>query len=520
MYHIIGNNIIYKEPKKSIIPLKIFQTWSTKNLPKKMNENIINLKKDNPEFEYFLYDDNDCREFIKNNFSEEVLDTFNILIPGAYKADLWRLCILYIYGGIYLDIKYKCINNFKLIYLTDNEYLVMGSLAKINNINNQDKNLIPIHNGLMICLPKNDLLLKGINKIVDNTKNKYFGYSPLWPTGPIMLGKLVLQYKYKYNYNLRTCEHICNKCILTHYKEYRQEQNKNSNNKHYSTLWNNRNIYDLLKIHKIWSISDLPKKSIIPLKIFQTWNSKNLPEKMNENMINLKKNNPEFEYFLYDDNDCRLFIKENFSKEILDTFNTLRPGAYKADLWRLCVLYINGGIYLDIKYKCINQFKFIYLTNKEYFVKDRYNVKDTNLPTIYNALIICLPNNNLLLEGINQIIKNTKNKFYGYNPLCPTGPVMLGKIASKYNLELDLRFSGNAILYNELPVVTSYDEYRAEQEKCQTNKHYSILWKEKNIYVDPTKKNNSVKLILNNKTNNFVKKILMTKKNNHIIKTI
>jgi mannosyltransferase OCH1-like enzyme len=85
-----------KENYNSIIPLKIYQTWHTKNLPKHMNDTVELLKNTNPEFEHFLFDDNDCRNFIKNNFNEKVLHTFNKLKPGAYKADLWRYCVLYI----------------------------------------------------------------------------------------------------------------------------------------------------------------------------------------------------------------------------------------------------------------------------------------------------------------------------------------------------------------------------------------------------------------------------------------
>ena len=84
-----------KDTYKSIIPLHIYQTWYTKNLPPKMAECVESLKQDNPEFEHHLYDDLDCRNFIKNNFSEEILQTYDSLIPGAYRADLWRYCILY-----------------------------------------------------------------------------------------------------------------------------------------------------------------------------------------------------------------------------------------------------------------------------------------------------------------------------------------------------------------------------------------------------------------------------------------
>lgn len=48
----------------SIIPLNIFQTWHTKNLPEKMKKNIELIRTNNPAFKYYLYDDDDCYKFI------------------------------------------------------------------------------------------------------------------------------------------------------------------------------------------------------------------------------------------------------------------------------------------------------------------------------------------------------------------------------------------------------------------------------------------------------------------------
>ena len=99
----------------------------------------------------------------------------------------------------------------------------------------------------------------------------------------------------------------------------------------------------------------------------------------------LKSQNPEFIHYLYDDEMCRNFIKNNFSINILYAFDTLIPGAYKSDLWRLCILYKYGGIYLDIKYSCNEPFKLLQLCNKEYWVRDYHY-------GIYQALMVNLPN--------------------------------------------------------------------------------------------------------------------------------
>ena len=63
----------FKPDYNSIIPCDIYQTWFTKDLPQKMSERVELLKAQHPRFKHHLFDDNDCREFIKNNFDENLI---------------------------------------------------------------------------------------------------------------------------------------------------------------------------------------------------------------------------------------------------------------------------------------------------------------------------------------------------------------------------------------------------------------------------------------------------------------
>ena len=83
------------------IPKIIHMTNKTKHFPK----NIINMwKKFNPEYTFTFSDDNDCYNFIEKNFNKEYAELFNKIFYGPNKADFWRLCKLYIEGGVYVDI--------------------------------------------------------------------------------------------------------------------------------------------------------------------------------------------------------------------------------------------------------------------------------------------------------------------------------------------------------------------------------------------------------------------------------
>lgn len=225
--------------------------------------------------------------------------------------------------------------------------------------------------------------------------------------------------------------------------------------------------------------------SIIPLKIYQTWCTKKLPPYMKVRVELLKKQNPRFQHFLFDDNDCRTFIAEHFDDDVVYAYDHLVPGAYKADLWRYCVLYIHGGIYMDIKLLCINGFRLIELTEQEHFVKDRLGDL-----TIYNALMVCKPETPFLLHAINKVVKNVKSRYYGHDPLYPTGPQMLGDIIIKkgFHLNIDMRhyIDGGFITYNNRFVIsTEYPEYNAERSATHNvirTKRYDALWNEKKIY--------------------------------------
>jgi len=223
--------------------------------------------------------------------------------------------------------------------------------------------------------------------------------------------------------------------------------------------------------------------SIIPLNIFQTWHTLNLSPKMKETVENLKFQNPEFTHYLYDDIMCRDFISKHFDKDVLYTFDRLKPGAYKADLWRYCILYIKGGIYLDIKYNCVNGFKLIELTDKEYYVRDIFH---SGITGIYQALIVCFPNNKLMYNCINQIIHYVKTDFYGYTSLDITGPHMMSLFFNEIMItNLDLSYSNNTIFRNNKNILYTYDSYRDEQNdyyRINNMCHYNNLWNIKNIY--------------------------------------
>ena len=231
--------------------------------------------------------------------------------------------------------------------------------------------------------------------------------------------------------------------------------------------------------------------SIIPLDVYTCWHTKDLPPLMKKNYEKLISDNPKMSFHLYDENECREFIKIHFDSHVLNAYDSLIPCSYKSDLWRYCVLFIKGGIYIDIKFQCVNNFRLIALTEQEHFVRDRDPPGGT-----LNGLIVCKPCNTILFNCIQQIVKNVQTKFYGDSALSSTGPNLLGLFFSKIEKKMMPMYFENTIangidnyyialklgFNNDIIILKMYDEYRDEQKIYQKNPYYANLWNEKRIY--------------------------------------
>ena len=88
---------------------------------------------------------------------------------------------------------------------------------------------------------------------------------------------------------------------------------------------------------------------IIPRIIHQTWFEPVTAEKY-PNMYRLIESwkRSGWEYIFYDDDAAGEFLSLHFPPEVKDAYDSVTPGAFKADLFRYCALLIKGGIYSDM----------------------------------------------------------------------------------------------------------------------------------------------------------------------------
>jgi len=163
------------------IPRVIYQTFETYEVPKGMYESINSWLNINPEYEHYFFNEEDRVDFIEKNFDSRVLNAYLKLIPGAFRADLWRCCILYIKGGVYIDSDMICLKNLSELISDIDTFITCRDDPMSSKF---------LANGFIASIPKHPFLKKQIDNIVDNVENLRIRYY-LDISGPGLLGKSV-----------------------------------------------------------------------------------------------------------------------------------------------------------------------------------------------------------------------------------------------------------------------------------------------------------------------------------------
>lgn len=96
---------LYAKDPTRLIPRIVHQTWF-EELNAEAYPNMSRLVESFKQsgWEYRFYTDDAAAAFLRTHFPPAVLDAYQALTPGAFKADLFRYCVLLISGGVYADV--------------------------------------------------------------------------------------------------------------------------------------------------------------------------------------------------------------------------------------------------------------------------------------------------------------------------------------------------------------------------------------------------------------------------------
>ena len=83
------------------IPRQIYMSYRTHRVPAFLLQYWRRL---HPGFMVTLYNDTECRDFIRRHYGPPWTEFFDRIPSGPIRADLWRVLLLHAVGGVYVDV--------------------------------------------------------------------------------------------------------------------------------------------------------------------------------------------------------------------------------------------------------------------------------------------------------------------------------------------------------------------------------------------------------------------------------
>jgi mannosyltransferase OCH1-like enzyme len=436
--------IINDSAFKNKIPKIIHQSY-TNLVNAHLFSTISTWKEMNVNYDYIYWTDDDCYTFIKDNFDKSVLEAYNMLYAGAYKSDIFRLCVLYIYGGIWTDISSLCdvpldnvINNENIIIVKDTDHS-----QTIGNV----------YQAFIICEPKLNIIKyileftvgRVINHNEFNNNYPQLSNQTIAVTGPTIFAMAFnIFINRSYDCPIHDIDIVINDIIIKLLKHNpgeillnntkiittkRDDWNKGRTTQHYSALFNQGYIYKKKVIDVFNNINSL--------NVYQIWiQNEYVTDNMYKSIQTIFEHNPNINYtILTNEKIISLLNEDTEFDNLLNAYKSIKPYAFKSDLIRLYILYKNGGAYIDIDFICT--YNITTLCDN----KDLVLCKDIGNNSLSNGLIYSKKGNLFLKYCIIECIKNIMNKNKD-GDLSITGPVFMGKCFFSY-------FNINSLISND-----------------------------------------------------------------------
>jgi mannosyltransferase OCH1-like enzyme len=129
-----------------LIPRLVHQTYFERINPEKYPNfsRLVNSWKASG-WDYSFYTDDDAARFLTEYFPPEVREAYDMLVPGAYKADLFRYCVLFIFGGVYSDVDVMLSADLDVLLEDD-----IGFMVPVDEVSKRIVQKICIHTSLCI----------------------------------------------------------------------------------------------------------------------------------------------------------------------------------------------------------------------------------------------------------------------------------------------------------------------------------------------------------------------------------
>lgn len=147
----------------------------------------------------------------------------------------------------------------------------------------------------------------------------------------------------------------------------------------------------------------------IPRVVYQTNSDIVTSGLMYRGMETWRKMNPGYSYHIFNEYKSREYMRNNMDKKIIDAYDAIKSGKCKSELFVYCLLYIEGGIYVDNNMECIESIS-KYIKDIDYMGLIDYN---SNGKYLCNKIIAAKAGNEFIKTAIDLVVENVEKGNYG-----------------------------------------------------------------------------------------------------------
>ena len=203
--------------------------------------------------------------------------------------------------------------------------------------------------------------------------------------------------------------------------------------------------------------------------------------------------NPTFKRKRHDDKSALAFILDNCGEQVAQAYACLRPPSYRADLFRFCAMYAEGGVYLDEDIVPLRPLEEI--ISECSVATIGHDFPADGRPAKQMKIIAAEPGAPIMKCAVDTIVNNVRDRAYPNSPLELTGPLMLQDCYSRNSADVAITYidtrnsiwpftgmrAGNKILAYEYP---DSPKHFCFEDTCSVTEDYSNLFQQRRVYTD------------------------------------
>jgi hypothetical protein len=176
------------DPSGALVAADIFQVLIVDGgglpaLPESVERNIRWLREMHPWAKHHLLGNDDIRSLLSAHFSADVLAAYDQQAPFSFRANLARYCLIYLFGGLYVDIGVRFVSalrgpgNTGLVGFRD--YWLTA------------KHAAAVAQGVFLAKAERPELKTAIDMVVANVSARYYGAAPTDVSGPGVFARAI-----------------------------------------------------------------------------------------------------------------------------------------------------------------------------------------------------------------------------------------------------------------------------------------------------------------------------------------